>query len=196
MSWEFQKSVAASVVVTNEGIPEEAIRLRILANSDHPQDQWLKTKVRDEVVALIEARVAGNETIDAARQDIALFLPEVQAHVEAIVEEYGFNQKVALDYGRISFPAKLYGQQIYPPGEYEGVLITLGAGQGENWWCVLFPPLCFVDFNTGTAEAKTSQKNTASADMDPVEGAEVSENNEPVVQIRFFIVEWFQKLFA
>src|SRR5699024_12254209 len=72
--------------------------------------------------------------------------------------QHGMADDYQVTYGEnIAFPAKLYGSYLYPPGEYEAILITIGEGQGENWWCVLFPPLCFLDFENGTTVAEASE---------------------------------------
>jgi stage II sporulation protein R len=132
-------------------IPEEAIRLRILANSDLEQDQNVKRLVRDEVNKEITNWVATLTSQEEAKSVIKAGLPELQKIAEEVVSEQGLDQSVKVDFGKVEFPTKLYGQYLYPAGEYEAVLITLGAGEGANWWCVLYPPLCFLDFSTGNA---------------------------------------------
>jgi stage II sporulation protein R len=132
-------------------IPEEAIRLRILANSDLEQDQNVKRLVRDEVNKEITNWVATLTSQEEAKSVIKAGLPELQKIAEEVVAEQDLDQSVKVDFGKVEFPTKLYGQYLYPAGEYEAVLITLGAGEGANWWCVLYPPLCFLDFSTGNA---------------------------------------------
>jgi stage II sporulation protein R len=132
-------------------IPNEAIRLRILANSDHESDQVLKRLVRDEVNIKITEWVSELTSIDDARSLLQSKLPEVQEIARTVMKEQGSNQSVKVDFGNVQFPTKLYGQFLYPAGEYEAILITLGEGTGANWWCVLYPPLCFLDFSSGVA---------------------------------------------
>lgn len=86
---------------------------------------------------------------------ITSHLPDIQATAEAVIKEQGLEQSVKVDFGQAEFPTKLYGQYLYPAGEYEAVIITLGEGDGANWWCVLFPPLCFLDFSNGTAVSQS-----------------------------------------
>lgn len=186
-------------------IPNEAIRLRILANSDLEVDQDLKREVRDEVNAAITEWVAELTSVEAARDLIQSRLPEIKAIAEEVLEKNGSNQSVKTDFGKVEFPTKLYGEFLYPAGEYEAVLITLGAGEGANWWCVLFPPLCFLDFSNSVAvkegvdeqeekEAKVEEKAKAQSDKEPVF---VEENkDEQEVEVKFFLVELWDKIFS
>jgi stage II sporulation protein R len=197
ISWEYQRSVAASLVSTanlageTESIPQEAIRLRILANSDSPRDQWLKREIRDEVVQHITKWVEGVETIDAARDEVRLSLVEIDNIVKEVIEDRGFSYTHTVEYGQIQFPSKLYGDKLYPAGDYEGLLITVGEGLGDNWWCVLFPPLCFVDF--GTDEGEVRDPDQAATSTTEITTATTA-TSESAVEVRFFIVEIFEKI--
>ncbi|MGG1675758.1 stage II sporulation protein R [Neobacillus sp. NRS-1170] len=135
-------------------IPGEAIRLRILANSDFEKDQAIKRKVRDAVNAQITLWVQDLTSMEKARAVINAKLPEIQAIAEQVVREQNSDQSVKVEFGKVQFPTKLYGQFLYPAGEYQAILITLGKGEGANWWCVLYPPLCFLDFSNGIAVSK------------------------------------------
>ena len=158
---EAVKADAATAV-----IPNEAIRLRILANSDREADQAVKRLIRDEVNKDITKWVAKLTSIKEARKVIVSHLDEIQATAERVMAKEGLNQSVKVDFGQAKFPTKLYGQYLYPAGDYEAVIITLGDGEGANWWCVLFPPLCFLDFSNGTAVSKSpfdEKKKSAAA---------------------------------
>jgi stage II sporulation protein R len=132
-------------------IPGEAIRLRILANSDFEEDQAIKRKVRDAVNAQITLWVQDLTSMQEAKGVINSKLPEIQSIAEKVVREQQSDQSVKVEFGKVQFPTKLYGQFLYPAGEYQAILITLGSGEGANWWCVLYPPLCFLDFSNGVA---------------------------------------------
>jgi len=159
-------------------IPDEAIRLRILAHSDSKQDQALKYAVRDRVNEEITDWVKHMTDIDKARDLIASRTAEIEKVVEDVMEEKeGDVRDYQVEYGKnVDFPTRQYGSYVYPAGEYEAVLITLGEGNGANWWCVLFPPLCFLDFS-----------KEASAEE---EDAEEQENKEET-EVKFFLFEWF-----
>lgn len=190
-------------------IPDEAIRLRILANSDSDEDQALKRKVRDEVNAEITEWVEELTSIEDARELIQERLPEIEKIVARVLEEENSNQSYTVDYGRnVQFPTKLYGLFLYPAGEYEAILISLGEAAGANWWCVLFPPLCFLDFSTGDAieasgeEGKDveieedKEKEDKKEKKDKVEMKESEDKEEEEVKVKFFLVEFFTSLFS
>ncbi|WP_010677212.1 stage II sporulation protein R [Bacillus timonensis] len=187
-------------------IPDEAIRLRILANSDSDEDQALKRKVRDAVNAEITEWVAELTSIEAARELIQERLPEIEKIVARVLEEENSNQSYTVDYGRnVQFPTKLYGQFLYPAGEYEAILISLGEAEGANWWCVLFPPLCFLDFSTGDAIDASDEEGKDVAIEQEVEKEDREqqkdkkdkvESEEEEVEVKFFLVEFFTSLFS
>jgi stage II sporulation protein R len=195
-------------VTANEAIviPNEAIRLRILANSDLEVDQELKREVRDEVNAAITEWVAELTSVEAARDLIQSRLPEIKAIAEEVLEKNGSNQSVKTDFGKVEFPTKLYGEFLYPAGEYEAVLITLGAGEGANWWCVLFPPLCFLDFSNSVAVKEGVDEQEEKEAKGEEEKVETQEAKEPVfveekkdeqeVEVKFFLVELWDKIFS
>ena len=142
------------IVKTNEEkiltIPDEAIRLRVIANSNSLEDQAKKNKVRiflqEELASLLE----GEYSISKARV-------VVENHLETINQKLGNyikNEKLAktykLEYGDNYFPKKELAGVTYNEGYYESILITLDAGKGDNWWCVLFPPLCLLEAEDAT----------------------------------------------
>ncbi|MEJ9165254.1 stage II sporulation protein R, partial [Paenibacillus graminis] len=143
MAWEGQKTDAA---VAEVSIPQDSIRLRILANSDGAGDQLVKRQIRDSIVEQMNQWVAQLEdpqSLEQARKVIRSHLPELNALVAGELKERGIDYGYTVELGVVPFPTKMYGGTVYPAGEYEAVRVTLGAGRGQNWWCVLFPPLCF-----------------------------------------------------
>lgn len=205
MSWEHQKYVAATVLSAqnqNIEIPEESMRLRILAHSDSVRDQWLKREVRDEIVQQITEWVEEVETLEEAREQVQLSLPEIEQIVGQTIQEHGFDYTFSVEYGQIAFPSKLYGNKLYPAGEYEGLLVKIGYAQGDNWWCVLFPPLCFVDFGTGEVqdpdqEAEETDELEKEEDQDQIQDQvqdKAEENVQDQIEVRFFLVELFTKI--
>lgn len=176
-------------------IPDEAIRLRILANSDSAEDQALKRKIRDEVNEEITVWVEELTSIQAARNLIKERLPEIEQIVAEVLEREDSNQSFTVNYGSdVQFPTKLYGNFLYPAGEYEAILISLGEAKGANWWCVLFPPLCFLDFSTGDA-VKASDEEGKDVKVEEVAEVEKEEEKEEV-EVKFFLVEFFTNLFS
>jgi stage II sporulation protein R len=188
--FETQTKVANATMNASVKIPEESIRLRILANSNTAADQKLKRDIRDEVNAQITTWVDELSTLSEAREIIRKQLPAVEEIVQNKLNEAGIEKTFSVELNKVAFPTKMYGDYIYPAGQYEAVLITLGEGEGKNWWCVLFPPLCFLDFENGDAvkenkEGKSDKAETASAE-------EADETEE--IQTKFFVVELFDSL--
>lgn len=169
---------------TYEVIPDDAIRLRILAHSDEDEDQDVKRLVRDAVSDQIAGWVEHMDDIDEARQLIQDRIPEITETAANVLAEEDDGKSLEVDYGEnVTFPMKLYDTYLYPEGEYEAVLITIGDGQGANWWCVLFPPLCFLDFSNGAL--------VDDADPDEAENLAAIEEEEEAVKVKFFLFEWF-----
>lgn len=135
------KSVSANDIL----IPEEAIRLRVIANSDSTYDQEIKLqvakKVQDEIYDLLE----NTDTIDESRTVIKQNIPKIENAVEKVFKEKNYMNTFKVKYGYNYFPEKKYKGVTYKEGDYESLLITLGEGKGKNWWCVLFPPLCLIE---------------------------------------------------
>ncbi|NTU31162.1 stage II sporulation protein R [Brevibacillus sp. HB1.1] len=166
MSWEGQ--LTSANVLDNGPIPQESVRLRIIANSDSVQDQWLKREVRDAIIAQMNTWADDIETLEEAEQVIQSQLPVLQQVVDKTIKERGFSYKAVVDFGEVPFPTKLYGSYVYPAGNYRAVRVQLGEAKGQNWWCVLFPPLCFIDMSNGdavqaepTPEPEESEQPTA-----------------------------------
>jgi len=169
-------------------IPDEAIRLRILADSNEQKDQQIKRLVRDEVNQEINRWVKDLTSIEEARDMIQNRLPEIEKVVAETLDKEGINYSFEVDYNdSVTFPAKLYGTYMYPAGEYEAILITLGQGTGDNWWCVLFPPLCFLDFSNGTSVAQAEEKSSDQIEAEPAEDEK---------EVKFFVVKLWDKLFS
>ncbi|KIL38152.1 hypothetical protein SD70_28115 [Gordoniibacillus kamchatkensis] len=150
-SWDANRSTAAFAA---GDIPQDAIRLRILANSDTAADQWIKHRIRDAIVEEMQNWVAEPQTVDEARAAIDSHLPELRDLADGLLAKYGYPYRSTVELGVVPFPTKMYGDKVYPAGNYEALRVSLGKAEGQNWWCVLFPPLCFVDAVTGEAVAK------------------------------------------
>ncbi|MED0716757.1 stage II sporulation protein R [Aeribacillus composti] len=179
-------------------IPDEAIRLRILANSDSPEDQALKRNVRNAVNEAINQWVQDLTSIEEARKIIRAKIPEIKDIVQIVLKQENSSQSFTVEFKKIQFPTKLYGNFLYPAGNYEAILITLGEGKGANWWCVLFPPLCFVDFSSGEAIQQDEEKDEKKEEkkLEKTKNLFVPEEHDEEVEVKFFLVEWFTNLFS
>lgn len=126
-----------SMAASAEGV----LRLHVIANSNSAEDQRVKYLVRD---ALVE-RFLPEPTIEDAKAAVLVDGGQMQALVNRVLEENGCSYGAQLLFGPCTFPERTYGDTVYPAGEYEALRVVLGEGAGENWWCVLFPPLCLLD---------------------------------------------------
>ncbi|MDP1510290.1 stage II sporulation protein R [Paenibacillus sp. CMAA1739] len=211
MSWEGQKTDAAMTTggrgavtsgVTTTGlkiIPHDSIRLRILANSDRPEDQLVKREIRDAIVQQMNTWVGeldSPQSLNQARALIDAHLPEIDHLVGAELARRGIAYAHQVELASVPFPTKMYGGLVYPAGNYEALRVTLGQGKGQNWWCVLFPPLCFIDAGSGEAAAQTVSAKTSHGDSRTKGTAK-----EP--EVRFFLWDaltglwsWVSGLFA
>ncbi|SFO95478.1 stage II sporulation protein R [Halolactibacillus alkaliphilus] len=177
-------------------IPEQAIRLRILAHSDADLDQQIKHVVRDEISLYVSGLVEGIETIDQARDTVRAHVSSIENKINSLLEEKSYPHQATVIYGEnIYFPTKVYETHVYPQGEYEAVLITLGEGRGGNWWCVLFPALCYIDFNgdmTVVPEEKVEELENEEENARELE--ETAHNDQPKLEPRFWLVEQISTL--
>jgi stage II sporulation protein R len=131
--------------------PDGLIRLHIIANSDSVADQAIKYQVRDAVTAYLAPRLADSGSPAAARRIVAENRAEILAVAGRTLAAAGAGYSASIETGYFDFPLRAYGTLVLPPGRYEAVRILLGAAAGQNWWCVLFPPLCFIDGATAAA---------------------------------------------
>lgn len=194
MAWEGQQ-IDASVV--GGPIPQESIRLRILANSDSPSDQLVKREIRDSVVEQMQLwvlQLENPQSLEDAKELTRQHLPEIRQLVGEELKKRGITYSYTVELGVVPFPTKLYGGTVYPAGDYDALRITLGEGQGQNWWCVLFPPLCFIDGGSGDAAAQPVDAGiqTVSAEAGETSQEETPKNagdSEP--EVRFFLWDMF-----
>lgn len=126
-------------------IPKEAIRFRVIANSNSEEDQKLKKEVTNNIYKEFSKVKYKANNISDAKKILTLQLPIVESIVTETLEKNKLEKKYNINYGLNYFPEKEYKGIIYPEGEYESLVVTLGDGSGENFWCVLFPPLCLLE---------------------------------------------------
>lgn len=126
-------------------IPNEAIRLRIIANSNSDEDQRLKLKVTEEIQNSLYELLKNTKGVEEARKIINDNLEYLDEDVKNVLRKEKYPFSYELKYGLNYFPKKEYQGVTYNEGYYESLLITLGKGEGNNWWCVLFPPLCLME---------------------------------------------------
>lgn len=126
-----------------------AIRFHVLANSDSAMDQQLKMKVKENVVNYIYEETKDFTSLEQTKNFLINNDKYIREIALSTINTAGFDYCVNSKYGTSSFPDKTYGDIVFPKGSYPSYIITIGKGKGHNWWCVLYPPLCFVDSSTG-----------------------------------------------
>lgn len=131
-------------------IPNEAIRIRILANSNSEYDQKVKNNVKTEIQEYVYDLLKNTKNIDEARQIIKSKLNSISSLTDLSLKNQNYNLPYSINFGYNYFPEKTYKGITYDEGYYESLLITLGNGLGDNWWCVLFPPLCLLEAEEST----------------------------------------------
>lgn len=129
---------------------DSIIRFHVLANSDSAEDQSLKYAVRDAILKQIAPRLAKSGSLEESRKIIREAEDELLTVARDVVRDWGQDYPVTIAYGKQVFPTKSYGRIVLPGGTYEAVQVKIGAAEGANWWCVLFPPLCFVNVEKST----------------------------------------------
>ena len=172
-------------------IEDSVLRLHIVANSDSDEDQALKLKVRDEVVErcgfLFENCVSAEQSIKTAADNIGF----IKYVAEQVITENGYNYDADCQVTQCSFPTKQYerpgdGVVSLPRGEYNALNIKIGAAKGKNWWCVMYPPLCFVD---GVASVPDETDELLKSQLTASEYELITESDRPEIKIKFKIAE-------
>lgn len=133
-------------------IPDESIRIRIIPNSNNSKDQFLKKQVKNNLEVELYSDLRKSNTIDESRSIIKNNLNKYEQTVKRVLKNENSNQNSDVDYGFHYFPEKTYKGVKYEEGEYESLLVTLGKGEGDNWWCVLFPPICKIEEDSHNKE--------------------------------------------
>ena len=172
-------------------IEDSVLRLHIVANSDSDEDQALKLKVRDEVVDrcgfLFENCVSAEQSLKTAADNIGF----IKYVAEQVITENGYNYDADCQVTQCSFPTKQYerpGDSVVslPRGEYNALNIKIGAAKGKNWWCVMYPPLCFVD---GVASVPDETDELLKSQLTASEYELITESDRPEIKIKFKIAE-------
>ncbi len=123
---------------------DSVLRLHVIANSDSLTDQALKMEVKDQIVKTMQNDFGAAQSQQEARQLAVQNKAVLEEAARQVISDYGYSYPVQVEVGEYDFPTKTYGNFVLPQGSYEAVRVVIGAGQGQNWWCVLFPPLCLV----------------------------------------------------
>ncbi len=181
-------AITAYSYATNisEGLAENIFRLHILANSDSEEDQALKLKVRDAILAYMETLT---ENMSDKQAVIALseqHIEDFKQIAEQVIQENGYHYSASVEIGNFYFPTKYYGNISLPAGNYDALKIEIGEAEGQNWWCSLFPPLCFVSISSGMVDEKG--EDYLKENLSEEEFSIVTENSNDI-EFKFKIIE-------
>ena len=181
-----------SCAVSNN-ISEGVFRLHVIANSNSFEDQSLKYKVRDALISYMNSFLSSTSTKSDAINISKNNIDALKGIAQNIISENGYTYDVNIKIGNFDFPTKKYGDVSLPAGTYDAIRVEIGNAAGENWWCVMFPPLCFVDISSGIVpeESKNTLKDELSSESYDLITTSDSSND---INFKFKIVEFFENL--
>ena len=170
-------------------ISDSVFRLHVIANSDSNEDQSLKYKVRDNLL-----KYMNNICSDcSSKQEAIDLVTEHQEEFKQValdtIKKEGYSYNVKINIGNFEFPTKQYGDISLPAGYYDALIVEIGEAKGRNWWCVMFPSLCFIDVSSGIVpeESKEELQNILSDD----EYSIISDNSDNGIKLKFKLIEFF-----
>ncbi|HHX18315.1 MAG TPA: stage II sporulation protein R [Clostridium sp.] len=191
--------ITAGIVLASDSesakseLADNLIRLHVVANSDSPEDQELKNHVKDEIIKYMKDELKGVRDVDKSREIINGNLKYIKNIAEDEIKRQGKSYPVNVTLGDYPFPTKVYSDISLPAGVYQALRVSIGEGVGENWWCVLFPPLCFVDATHGTVseDFKEDLEEIVEGDKDKyyIFASEKSDVKEISIEFKFKLVE-------
>ena len=156
-----------------KNIAKSVLRLHVIANSDTAQDQALKLKVRNAIIEGLQSSLTDTGSVQDARSQILAQIPSVRQKAQETIVKEGYSYPVKVTLGNQYFPIKDYGDLRFPAGNYEALCVRIGAASGHNWWCVLFPSLCFVDETHAVVPADSKEKLQSSLSKEEYESLEI-----------------------
>lgn len=185
-------SAISYVTAVSKDIADSVFRLHVIANSDSKEDQELKIQVRDELLSYMNTLAkdcsSKEEVVELAKEH----QEEFKQIAEQTISKNGFSYPVTIEIGDSDFPTKTYGDIALPAGTYEALRVQIGEAKGQNWWCVMFPPLCFVDVSSGVVPDESKEEIKES--LNEEEYSLISQTDDNKINFKFKLVEFFQNL--
>ena len=178
------------VSAISDNLYNSVFRLHVIANSDSKEDQDLKYLVRDNILEYINKQKKFSSKDDVIESS-KTHLEEIKQIAKNTIIENGFDYDVTVQIGNFEFPTKKYGDISFPSGFYDALKIKIGNAEGQNWWCVMFPPLCFVDISTGIVPDESKESLEANLSKENYQIVSDTENSD--IKIKFKIIEFFEK---
>lgn len=172
-------------------ISNSVFRLHVIANSDSIEDQNLKYKVRDNLIKYMDDICSNCKTKQEAMNLVTVYKNNFKQIALDTIQTEGYNYDVNIMIGNFEFPTKQYGDISLPSGYYDALKVEIGEAKGHNWWCVMFPPLCFVDITSGIVPEES--KKYLQENMKEEEYALISDNSSLDIKFKFKILEFFNQ---
>lgn len=183
-------SAISYVNAVSKDIEESVFRLHVIANSDSEEDQNLKYKVRDNLIKYMNTLCIDVESKEDAIKIANLHLDEFKQIAEETIKENSFSYPAYVEIGNFSFPTKNYGDVSFPAGYYDALRIKIGNAEGQNWWCVMFPPLCFVNVSSGIVPEES--KELMKEELNDEEYSIITNEDSSEIQFKIGLIEWFK----
>ena len=177
------------VKAVSSDISSSVFRLHVLANSDSKEDQNLKYLVRDSLLEYMNTLCAGITSKKEAINLVTEHKQEFENIALKVIRENGFNYSVNINIGNFNFPTKTYGNISLPAGMYDALRVEIGTASGQNWWCVLFPSLCFIDISSGVIN--DDSKKMLEDNLSNESYTLVSDSSNITVKFKFKLLEFF-----
>ena len=172
-------------------ISESVFRLHIIANSDSIEDQNLKYKIRDRIIQYMNTLSKNMSSKQDVQATIQSHIDDFKSIAKEVILENGYDYDVTVQIGNFEFPTKTYGDISLPAGFYDALKIQIGDAGGQNWWCVMFPPLCFVDVTSGIVPDES--KELMQEELSDEEYYIISQDT-PEIKFKFKLIELFSNL--
>jgi stage II sporulation protein R len=183
---------ARADVSIQEGIAQKVLRFHVIANSDSEEDQKLKMTVKEALVSSLTPQLKDMSDIAKVKTVVSDQLDSIQKTAENIIRQQGYDYSVAVSLEKCYFPLKIYDNYSFPPGYYEALRVKIGKAEGKNWWCVMFPPLCFVDETYSIVDENSKEKLLELLSDDEYD-ALIS--GKTPVKVKFKLIEKIKDLF-
>ena len=178
-------------VSSTEELETQLLRFHVIANSDSQTDQDQKIQVKEAVLELLSPFLNDCDSKEKAKQLIQTHMSDILTTAHETLVSLQNDQAITAEVGSCYFPTKTYGDLTFPPGQYEALIIRIGEAKGKNWWCVMYPPLCFVDASYGTVPEQSKQKLQGILSHDTYET--INQHEEPL-EIGFRFLPFLEKL--
>ncbi len=177
------------VTAVSDDLSNAVFRLHVIANSDSDEDQNLKLKVRDNLLQYMNTISSDCSTKEEAISIANMHKEDFYKIAKQTIYDNGYNYDVKINIGNFYFPTKNYGDISLPAGMYDALRVEIGESKGKNWWCVMFPSLCFIDVSSGIVDdnAKESLQENLNAESYNI----ISKSNDSKLEFKFKIIEFF-----